>query len=373
MQKFFWLGLISCYFLQVPFRGLAKFISIFALLFLLSTYRNWSKIFSKTTFCVYALYLSLTLLLNAFRESPLSKIIRFSEILYLLPIYFCMSSNNNIEEQKFYSKSFVRIAFLKFLFMLGLYIFVLYLGGSSSYRNLWISLGWGDVYTMGSVFFTRIQLHGNALLVIAAFVAWYIHDRWYYKIGFLIAVLLAGNKAFLIGIFGYAAYFFIKKLFNNKRKSDFSVKITVAYLMVMLFMPLFYTRVNSIMKEKADYSNAIRKEQSEALLSGNIVFGNGIGNTIHYIGRFRDYSGYDYYELQSLYIINQIGFVGYFLFYILTFGLMMGKNKKIIFRNWYIYLIYIIYSFFNPYCFDTSHMIVGIIFSKVLYDVRNKK
>lgn len=60
------------------------------------------------------------------------------------------------------------------------------------------------------------------------------------------------------------------------------------------------------------HSNAVRKDQAEVLFSGNIITGNGVGNTITAKTKYRDYSGPDYFEVQTLYVINQIGIIGYF-------------------------------------------------------------
>ena len=68
-----------------------------------------------------------------------------------------------------------------------------------------------------------------------------------------------------------------------------------------------------------------------------------------------------YFEMQTLYIINQIGIVGILLFYSLVFVNVKKQGiEKVI-----VYVIYLIYSFWNPYCFDTTQIIATILIINV--------
>ena len=139
----------------------------------------------------------------------------------------------------------------------------------------------------------------------------------------------------------------------------------------MMSFPVIIDKANSILEEKAGYSNAVRKDQAEILLSGNIITGNGVGNTITAKTKYRDYSGADYFEVQTLYVINQIGIIGYSLFLILTFGLLLKRKNS--FALVFIYFTYLAYTFFNPYCFDTTHMITGFLLRSVFYSHSKKE
>ena len=69
-------------------------------------------------------------------------------------------------------------------------------------------MGWGDVYTYNGVFW-RIQLKGNALLPFAFFVSWiYLSSFKRYLISslFLVALILAGNFAFILGVIVFFCY-----------------------------------------------------------------------------------------------------------------------------------------------------------------------
>lgn len=348
--------LLICYFLQVPFRPLSRFISVFALLFALLTYKNWLKLFAKPMFCFYCLYVSLCIFVAGFHSNiEISRVIRFTEIFLMIPIFFCIDESN---DSKFYSKAFVRIAFLKAITLFVIYGLVIKAGSSTAIRTYTLSQGWGDVYFFGSVFMTRVQLQGNALLVMACITAFYKKDKLIYRIGLLLACLIAGNKAFLIGLFLFALCFFVYWLFSTKKIYNFDFKLCALIVCAIIATPVLIDKVNSILEEKAGYSNAIRYEQAEILLSGN-----GVGNTVVGKSAHRNYNGGDYFEVQTLYIINQIGIIGYILFLILTFGLCLETKNQVFVC--FIYFTYLAYTFFNPYCFDTTHMITGFLLCSV--------
>ena len=186
-----------------------------------------------------------------------------------------------------------------------------------------------------------------------------------------LACIIAGNKAFLIGIFLFVLYFFASWLFKTKRSYNFDFKVCFLLVCTMMSFPVIIDKANSILEEKAGYSNAVRKDQAEILLSGNIITGNGVGNSITAKTKYRDYSGADYFEVQTLYVINQIGIIGYSLFLILTFGLLLKRKNS--FALVFIYFTYLAYTFFNPYCFDTTHMITGFLLCSVFYSHSKKE
>lgn len=360
-KRFVWCFLLLSYFLQVPFRPLSKFISVFSLVFLVLTYRDWINPFKRPLFCLYAIYIGLCIFISAFNPNVvMGKIFRFSEILFFIPLFFCIDETS---DEKFYSKSFVRIAFLKAVVIFIIYGIVIKTGAFTAVRVYATQNGWGDIYSFGTLYKTRVQVQGNALLVMACFTAFYRKDKLLYKVALLAACLIAGNKAFLIGLFLFIVYFCISWLFDTEKIYNFDLKICFFLFCCLLAMPVLIKSVDSILKEKSDYSNVVRKDQAEVLLSGNVITGNGVGNTITTKTTYRDYTGNDYFELQTLYIINQIGIFGYLLFLVLTFGLCL-KHKNPYFLC-FVYFSYLAYSFFNPYCFDTTHMMVGFLICSV--------
>lgn len=285
----------------------------------------------------------------------------------MIPLFFCIDES---KDSVFYSKAFVRIAFLKAIVIFIIYGIVIKAGSYSIIRNYGLAQGWGDIYTLGSVFQTRVQVQGNALLVMACIIAFYKKDKLIYRIALSFACLIAGNKAFLIGLFLFASYFCLYWIFATKKNYNFDFKVCALILCVIIAAPILIDKVNSILEEKSGYSNAVRYEQAEILLSGNIISGNGVGNTIEAKTSHREYNGDDYFEVQTLYIINQIGIIGYLMFLLLTFGLCL-RTKNPYFLC-FIYFTYLAYTFFNPYCFDTTHMITGFLLCTVFNSTKWK-
>lgn len=126
-----------------------------------------------------------------------------------------------------------------------------------------------------------------------------------------------------------------------------------------------YKYVTATIDRKAKYSNAVRIEQMKVLVNNmnsgalTLLFGQGLGNTISERTAFRDYTEKHSYELQPLYILNQVGLVYFVLFvcFNIILTLKFIKYKKLIL----IYFSYVLYASFNPYIFDTSHIVVIIV------------
>ncbi|BCR28494.1 hypothetical protein KAM448_32860 [Aeromonas caviae] len=120
------------------------------------------------------------------------------------------------------------------------------------------------------------------------------------------------------------------------------------------------------MKSTGDVSSiGTRFDQAQVLINDmssnifSVLFGNGLGHTINIKTMARDYTEDIYFELQSLYILNQIGFVGMAILSIFHLKLIFNflKSKKIIL----IYVCYIGYALINPYMFDSNHCVVLIL------------
>jgi hypothetical protein len=232
------------------------------------------------------------------------------------------------------------------------YVIFLYTGTYTVLREFANNGSFGDIYSFGGIFL-RVQVHGNALLVVAFMLSVMRKQRIHLlSIFLLIGVFLAGNFAFILGFAIFCAYYVLQKAFKNKKM--WHINITIFLFFSVLVFIIFYPYVERQIERKSHHSNVVRIEQAEVLLSGNVFMGNGIGNNIKARTSTRTYDGALYYELQSLYIINQIGVIGYLIFMFSTIYTFyyLTKNKKMLI----IYFIYLFYSFWNPYCFDTTHM-----------------
>jgi hypothetical protein len=129
--------------------------------------------------------------------------------------------------------------------------------------------------------------------------------------------------------------------------------------------------VKDVLARKSEASLSTRWDQS-AVLMDNLtegvvytIFGRGLGNTVDVVTPARDYRGDYYFELQTLYILNQIGIFGFLIFII--------YNLRIIFVNYkksylvFLYFCYIIYSVTNPYIFDSVNVAVIFILNSLMH------
>ena len=233
-------------------------------------------------------------------------------------------------------------------------LYLVYTQNHDYIRN-WVTMnGLGDIYLLGPLS-PKVQVHGNALLVMA-FIISYMKDKGFSKVNIilLLGVLFAGNFAYYLGL----ALFFVCKgvLLGYKWLKQKNKKIVILLITFIIGIIISIPYIQSTIKLKSEFSNAVRFEQAEMLLDTNALIGNGIGHSISKTTEFRKYDGDIYFELQTLYIYNQLGIIGIILFYITVLSQFFDKKGKLI-----IYLIYLFYTFWNPYCFDTTQMIVTII------------
>lgn len=351
---------IASYYFQFPFRILASCIVPFTLCYLLLNIntiicrlRNRNDI--QLCYFLYTIYIGFAILQSATHGINLSRVIRFLIILTTLPLFFYIE----IENKKLYYNTFLSLSIIKALIVIGIEIWCKTIGDWILLRHWTLPTGLGDVYP-GSFGLLKIQIVGNALLVLALFLQVFYEKSINIKTYiFVIAIFCAGNFAFILGLFCFICYRLYKFLLSYKNQKGY---YTPVYILVAgFFCIFFFSYLISQQKYKASYSNAIRIEQMKVLLDCNWFFGEGLGSWIKSNSGFRNYNGEVYFELQTLYIFNQIGTIGLLMFYILTFyeayTISFHRNGIIL------YLLYIIYTFWNPYCFDTTHMISIILIS----------
>lgn len=352
-QTLFWFITLFSYFFQCPFSFLSRLIVPSLFVFILLEYKNFhlKRYRFRKILYVYVTYISILLALSILKGNIITWAFRFYMILLAIPICFAIKDPNfDIEE-----KILFRLAIVKSIMLIGIYIGVVLLKDFTPFQ-LWARIhSYGDVYISHG--FIKVQLHGNALLVVAFMLNYMKKKRLSCSnIVLLLGVLAAGNFAFILGIAGFIVFRGIKVIATKGTKTLEKAVIVVIGVIGLLVMIPF---INNQIIWKSAFSNRIRIEQAKILLDDNLLVGNGLGNKIiveepELIERFSNYTYY--YELQTLYIFNQIGFVGLFLFYVIT---LWAAYKNGLDCFW-IYLLYLFYSFWNPYCFDTTHMIAII-------------
>lgn len=289
-------------------------------------------------------------------------VIRFYIISVLILISYFLNVSSKLV------KYFIYILFLQALVVIGIEIYMMVNFSLHDYlpaRSFFQERAWGDVYTFNG-YIWKVQIKGDALLPFAFFVsALYFSGkkRYFFSISFFVAIVFAGNFAFILGIslFIFLYIFFIKKWTYNKIIQWFGVFL----ILLTLFGGQAYDFVEHNIEQKAERSNKIRIDQINVLVKDlistpyGVLIGQGFGNYVDITTEFRDYSNERYYELQGLYFMNQMGLF-YFILFLVTnflFSIYFLKNKVLLVT----YISYILYAFFNPYILDTNHIVVIIV------------
>ena len=262
--------------------------------------------------------------------------------------------------------------FLACLHSLVLVIFEIYMAFFTDYslyqviRMYFNENGYGDVFTFNG-FFYRVQIVGNSVIPVSLFIAViYLKNSWRKYIAAILLLsgtVIAGNFAFLI-----ATLFFAYLYLSLSVKLTYQNIVVGTVLMVLLVLGGYLLTKDystMVLERKKDVSLGARADQTALLMddlaenSFSLLFGKGLGHTIAKETQFRDYTGTFYYELQTLYLLNQTGII-YFSLFVLTNVILILKfinNKKLLL----IYASYLVYAVTNPYIFDSVHVLLIIV------------
>jgi hypothetical protein len=267
-----------------------------------------------------------------------------------------------------YISIFIFFITLQALFVIGLEIFLIIFFDDQSYRPLrmyFLNNNFGDIYiSTGKLF--RIQLMGNALLPFAFFISMIYYEKKkkkFFTSIFLIAILCAGNFAFILGVLLFSVLYYIYTTKWTMQKLAQNTIFGIVLFLIVSFPAFNY--LIEVVKYKSMESNPVRIDQANVLINdlsenfGTALFGKGLGNTIDVTTQWRNYSNSIYYELQSLYILNQVGIL-FFVLYV-TINIIIAKyimkHTSVILA----YFCYIFYALFNPYFLDTNHIVAIIV------------
>ncbi len=227
-------------------------------------------------------------------------------------------------------------------------------------RQLFIENNWGDVYSFDGVFWF-VKIRGSGLLPVGAFVA-YIYLSGRKRIIALLVFLpsiIVSNTSFTFA----SLAFLIGMLVMRCRLSYTRVAVGMLTLMVFV-LPLLYGYTNKVFTEK-EGSMGMRYDQYEVLVNDltktdiGVLLGRGLGHTLSISSNLRDYAGDMYFEVQSLYVLNQLGVILFSLYVLLHFILAFRfiRDKELLL----VYFCYVLYAISNPYIFDTSHFVVIVV------------
>lgn len=222
----------------------------------------------------------------------------------------------------------------------------------------------GDIYPKYGNFYA-IQLVGTAAIPFV-FMYSFVSDlfkrhKWSKRIILLFGIIIAGNFGYIIAI---SIYIVIKFYQDRLKLNVWFNRFCIALVIIICVTPVAYKFIKTTLEEKKEVSNAIRMEQADILICSmcenpiTSIFGNGLGTRIEARGKFRDYSQSQYFELQSLYFLNQMGIIPFILFigWNLYFSLKNIRYPKLLL----VYLCYVIYAITNPYIFNTNQIVVII-------------
>ncbi len=354
-------------------------INIFLLLFFIinskSIIRNISSnILIRTTVSFILILLLLMVLYSLCLGNEPLLIARFFIILVsLLLAYF-------VKPHVEYISIFVFFITLQALLVITFELILILFFDYESYlpiRMYFLNNNLGDIYTINGNFW-KIQIRGNALLPFAFFISMIYYEgkkKKFFSGIFLLAILCAGNFAFILGTILFTVlYYMYKTKWTIQKIAQNSLFGIMFFLIVSIPLFNYFTEV---VKYKSIRSNPIRIDQTKVLINnmnenlGTIIFGQGLGNVLNVRTQWRDYSGNIYFELQSLYILNQVGILFFVLYVIVNiiFTKYSIKYPQLLIA----YFSYIFYAFFNPYFLDTNHIVVIIILLslKKIFDEKN--
>jgi hypothetical protein len=222
----------------------------------------------------------------------------------------------------------------------------------------------GNIYPKYDGAFYAIQLVGTAAIPFLVMLSHFceLFPRRYEKlirIVYIVATIIAGNFAYIISLAAFYIVLYVSKINNKRRLAVYSV---IAVIILSFALKPAINFVTTTMESKKEVSNAIRVEQTNVLLDdmsyslGTFLFGTGLGHTVNRSAKFRNYAGVTYYELQSLYFLNQMGLIPFLIFICVNIVLSIKniRRKDLLF----VYMCYVMYSVTNPYIFNTNQVVV---------------
>lgn len=313
--------------------------------------KGWMRLFA-----IYVGFIILSAAVSVMFYGNIGNVIRFSTILLFIPFVML----ETIDDFRIDWIVFKLLLGIKALSIISIWVIVFWQQDYIEWRSWANSIGAGDIYILSGI--PRVQLQGNSLLLFAALCDFEERDGFSkYNILMLFSVLCSGNSAFFLGLFLFFSIRIIKRVINDAKEWNRNGLFLVLILVVFALAFLVYSFMQLEMKSAGvEDTNRVRIEQAELLLDTNPVWGAGVGAYANGEISTRVYYNETYYELQTLYIFHQIGLIGMLMFMIITvYPLICSK------RALRLYLIYLIYAFWNPYSFDSTHIVVLIVLVNV--------
>ena len=362
--------------------------SLFSLRIIFVNFMKSEKVIKKILFMNYFYLFALALYSLFVQQNSPYLVLRFGVILGLIHLcYF-------YPRRKYIVDIFLFLMIIHAIYLIGFHIYLNFNPTAWIERRVaYIYYGLGDVYTFNGWFF-RIQILGNPLLPFAWFVTLIYPLQKKLKAIMLVlltvGIIIAGNLTFWIvcalflvaflllkygGVYWKHVQNYGEKVKENPKK--LILPLSILGIVLITLTPFAYNYVMTTLSKKGEMSMPVRFDQLYVLISNwtetwvTTLIGQGLGNTIDVVTQWRDYTGNFYFEMQSVYILNQVG-IFYMTIFILTnliFSLHFWKNKMI----FLVYGMYLFYSSTNPYLFDMNHLLVIVILNSMSAILNEKK
>lgn len=360
IDNFLWLTILIILFFQSLLKEFSVLSNI-ALLFILI--RQFPKLSANgRRMLIWAMiWVGVLIGYSVMSGNQIPNAIRFGLIfLFILSAYFWNT------DYRFLIKTLFYISAVLVLGLICLEIFMWTLSNEEylALRNgYFLANGMGDVFFSGGYY--KLELRGTPLVVFVYMLSYVTNIfpskyKIFLRLFYLAGLIIAGNFAYQMAVVIFHVAHYLFSSFETPTK--FVRRISWAFILTMIVGGATFSYVVSEMERKADDSNATRFDQARVLYEDmsrspqTLLLGSGLGHTVEAKTAFRDYRGNTYFELQTLYVFNQLGLLN-FAIYILANVILAFRIIKIP-ELLLVYSVYATYAFFNPYIWDTNHIVV---------------
>lgn len=226
-------------------------------------------------------------------------------------------------------------------------------------RAMAIDTGWGDVYSFDGVYY-RVQVIGNALLPLL-----FLIGLWRWSVSRLYRVMTVFALIGL-GAAGNLTYWLVAALALMMRQGRLAMRRpavrALGLIATVAGLAAGWGNLDELLGLKFDGSDSsmgVRFDQVHAAFAQfaatplHLLFGAGLGAPFP-DGRERNYSEFQYIELQSLYLSLQLGVAGMAL-YLGTLWISARRFLNADGRR--IFWLYMLAGISNPYILDTNQIL----------------
>ena len=265
---------------------------------------------------------------------------------------------------------FVKTLFwISFMLVIGLICLEIYMFTLSESEYMFLRDQFFQANEMGDVFwwdvYYKLELRGTPLIVFVYMLS-YVIDIFPSKYKktirglYFIATIFAGNFAYQLALVLFHLVYYIQSSLRTPKL--FIKRVFWLSVFSIIIGGVLVAYISSQMETKKGGSAQARVDQAEVLFNDmaenpiTLFLGSGLGHTIDVKTQVRDYRRATYFEVQTLYVFNQLGLINFTILVLanlfLTFKYIRKKELVIV------YGVYVAYASTNPYIWDTNHVVV---------------